>query len=182
MSNFEVKRGDCFSYFPKIPDNSIDLILTDPPYNLGKCSTGNIKFKGRKYFNLDVAEWDKKPLNIPDLSMEFQRILNPKGNIFIFTGYNLLGEYHVNFNPFFTFQVLVWHKTNPPPQIRKTSFVSSCEMVVCLWNKGHNWNFLKQTEMHNFYEGPICGGNERSDHPTQKTLAYFKAFNKDRKQ
>ena len=72
---------------------------------------------------------------------------------------------------------MVWHKTNPVPNIRKTSFLNSCELIVALWNKGHTWNFSKQSEMHNFIESPICMGNERlknPKHPTQKPLKILK--------
>nr|BAR28601.1 DNA modification methylase (COG0863) [uncultured Mediterranean phage uvMED] len=31
-------NDNCFNYFPKIKEKSIDLILCDPPYNLTKCS------------------------------------------------------------------------------------------------------------------------------------------------
>ena len=96
------------------------------------------------------------------LLKDFRRILKPTGNIFIFTSYNLIGKYHEIFNPVFdTFQFMVWHKTNPIPNIRKSSFLNSCELIVCLWNKGHTWNFTKQNEMHNFIESPICMGKER---------------------
>jgi site-specific DNA-methyltransferase (adenine-specific)/modification methylase len=69
---------------------------------------------------------------------------------------------------------IIWHKTNPPPKIRKTGFLSSCEAI--LWSvKGFDedkipyvFNFKTQKEMHNFIETPICMGNERTKHPTQK--------------
>ena len=77
-------KGDCFLKLREIPDNSIDLILTDPPYNIAKYSTGNIKFDWRSDINNDLAEWDLEPLNPNDLLSEFKRILSPKGNIFIF--------------------------------------------------------------------------------------------------
>jgi site-specific DNA-methyltransferase (adenine-specific)/modification methylase len=35
------------------------LILTDPPYNIAKHFTGNIKFDWREDVNNDIAEWDK---------------------------------------------------------------------------------------------------------------------------
>jgi site-specific DNA-methyltransferase (adenine-specific)/modification methylase len=92
----------------------------------------------------------------------------------IFSSGRLFGKYHEMFDPLFdTFQYLVWHKTNPTPHFRKTSFLSSVELIVCLWNKGHTWNFGKQTEMHNFFESPICMGAERLKnpaHPTQKPV------------
>ena len=36
MINTELHNGDCLEYMKKIPASSIDLIITDPPYNLGK--------------------------------------------------------------------------------------------------------------------------------------------------
>ena len=167
-------HGDCFSKMRELPNNSIDLILSDPPYNLANYSTGNMKFDWRAEINNDVAEWDEKPLEPKKLVSEFKRILSPKGNIFLFTSYNLLGKYHEVFDSEFdTFQFMVWHKTNPVPNIRKSSFLNSCELIICLWNKGHTWNFSKQNEMHNFIEAPICMGEERlkdPKHPTQKPV------------
>ena len=170
--------GDCFEKMKEIPDHSVDLILCDPPYNLAKYSTGNMKFDWRSEINNDVAKWDEEPLNPADLVEKFKRLLSPEGNIFIFCSYNLLGKFHEAFDPEFdTFQFMVWHKTNPIPNIRKSSFLNSCKLIVCLWNKGHTWNFTKQNEMHNFIESPICMGAERlkvPKHPTQKPLKVLK--------
>jgi site-specific DNA-methyltransferase (adenine-specific)/modification methylase len=168
-------HGDSFKEIKKIPANSIDLILTDPPYNLGMYSTGNIKMSWRKDFNNDVAKWDKLEFDPQEWLAEFKRILKPTGNIFAFTSYNLLGKWHEAFDPEFdTFQFMVWHKRNPAPKIRRAGFLNSCELIVCVWDKGHTWNFTKQNEMHNFIETPICMGNERLKepffHPTQKPL------------
>ena len=179
---YKLIKKDYLEALAEIPDNSIDLILTDPPYNLANYSTGNMKFDWRAEINNDVAEWDEKPLNPFDFVDEFKRVLKPNGNIFIFCSYNLLGDYHKAFDPVFdTFQFMVWHKTNPVPNIRKSSFLNSCELIVCCWNKGHTWNFTKQNEMHNFIETPICMGKERikdkegnNAHPTQKPLSVLK--------
>ena len=175
MNTFFIEKGNCYKLLKGIPDQSIDLILTDPPYNLSPYSTGNLKMKWRKDFNNDIASWDKETLNIKTLLEEYKRIISPRGNIFIFTTYNLIGEFHKLFDSEFdTFQIMVWHKTNPAPKLRKTSFLNSCELICCIWNKGHNWNFSKQNEMHNFFESPICMGKERLNHPTQKPLKLLK--------
>ncbi len=175
MSFFDLKKGDCHKWLKALPANSVDLILTDPPYNLSAYSTGNLKCNWRKDFNNNIAKWDKTRLNIPALKKEFKRILKPTGNIFIFTTYNLLGEYHKEFDPEFdTFQIMVWHKTNPPPKLRKAGFLNSCELICCMWNKGHTWNFKSQKQMHNFFESPICMGRERLKHPTQKPVRLLK--------
>ena len=41
MNNIELYCGDCLDAMKAIPDNSINLVLIDPPYNISK------------------AEWDK---------------------------------------------------------------------------------------------------------------------------
>lgn len=117
-------------------------------------------------------------LDPAQLASEFRRILKPTGNAFIFMSYNLVGRYHEAFDPLFdTFQMMVWHKTNPIPNFFKAGFLNSCELLAACWDKGHTWNFKTQKEMHNFFEGPICMGHERIKgadgtvlHPTQKPL------------
>ena len=175
---YSLINGDFQEELSNIEDNSVDLILTDPPYNLANYSTGNMHFDWRSEINNDVALWDKKPFSPDVLVKDFQRVLKPTGNIFIFCSYNLLGKYHECFDSVFdTFQFMVWHKTNPVPNIRKSSFLNSCELIVCCWNKGHKWNFTKQNEMHIFFESGICMGKERIKgidgktlHPTQKPV------------
>jgi site-specific DNA-methyltransferase (adenine-specific)/modification methylase len=174
MERCSLYNADAFTKLKEIPDSSIDLILTDPPYNLGAYSTGNMKFSWRKEINNDLAEWDKGEFDPSLLKDDFMRVLKPTGNIFVFCSYNLIGKWHEIFDPLFdTFQFFVWHKTNPVPKIRKAGFLNSCELIICLWNKGHTWNFTKQNEMHNFYESAICMPPERlknPSHPTQKPV------------
>ena len=179
-SRWACEFGDNRNLLKELPDSSIDLILTDPPYNLGGYSTGNIELEWRADFNNDIAHWDLGQFNPADYLDEFLRVLTPRGNIMAFTSYNLIGSWHEAYDPIFdTFQFAVWHKTNPPPKFRRAGFLNSCELIVCLWNKGHTWNFTNQRDMHNFFQSPICSGRERlksPKHPTQKPLAVLKHF------
>lgn len=183
-----LQHGDSKEIIKKIPDNSIDFILTDPPYNLGQHSTGNIPLPSRSPMNNDVAEWDMVDFNPEEWADEFIRILKPTGNLFIFTSYNQLGRwYNCLDHKFDTSNFMIWHKTNPAPKIFKAGFLNSCEMIFTCWNKKHTWNFISQAEMHNFIESPICMRPERiSDpkHPSQKPVSILKkmieiASNKD---
>jgi len=166
--------GDSKEIIQRIPNNSIDFILTDPPYNIGKYSTGNIPLPGRTPMNNDVAEWDHVDFNPEDWADEFIRILKPTGNLFIFTSYNQLGRwYNCLDKKFDTTNFMIWHKTNPAPKIFKAGFLNSCEMIFTCWNKKHTWNFISQKEMHNFLESPICMHPERLSnpkHPAQKPV------------
>jgi site-specific DNA-methyltransferase (adenine-specific) len=170
----EICTADSFEKIREVPDHSIDVIVADPPYNLGQYSTGNIKMSWRSDFNNSIAHRDHETFEPAAWVGEFRRILKPTGNIFGFTSYNLLGDWHRAFDPVFdTFQFMAWHKTNPAPKLRRAGFLNSCELIVCAWNKRHTWNFGKQSEMHNFIESPICMGQERvknPKHPTQQPV------------
>ena len=169
-----VLNGDSKDIIKRIPDNSIDFILTDPPYNIGKHSTGNIPLPGRSAMNNDVADWDHIDFNPEEWADEFIRILKPTGNLFIFTSYNQLGRWYDCLDKKFdTSNFMIWHKTNPAPKIFKAGFLNSCEMIFTCWNKKHTWNFISQAEMHNFLESSICMRPERLSnpkHPAQKPV------------
>lgn len=173
-----VLRADSRDIIKRIPDNSIDFILTDPPYNLGQHSTGNIPLPGRSAMNNDVAGWDMIDFNPEEWADEFIRILKPIGNLFIFTSYNQLGRwYNCLDHKFDTSNFMIWHKTNPAPKIFKAGFLNSCEMIFTCWNKKHTWNFISQAEMHNFIESSICMKPERLSnpkHPAQKPVSILK--------
>ena len=89
---YSIVNDDCRNRLCKLHDNSIDLILTDPPYNIAKYSTGNIALPGREALNNDIASWDMVDIDPREFIDEFKRILKPDGNIFIFTSYNLIGK------------------------------------------------------------------------------------------
>jgi len=170
-------QGDCRDRLGLLPEGSVDLLLTDPPYNLSPYSTGNMQFKWRGAINNDLADWDRE-FDPAQYREAFLRVLKPTGNLMAFCSYNLLGRWHAVFDPLFdTFQFFVWHKSNPVPKIRRQGFLNSCELIVCLWNRGHTWNFGRQRDMHNFYEGPICMAPERikvPKHPAQKPVRLLK--------
>lgn len=178
MKNYSIHNVDCFEFIKTIPDKCVDVIFTDPPYNISKYSSGNIFLPGRKPLNNDIAEWDQIEINPEDLVADFKRILKPKGNIFIFTGYNTLGKWHESFDKVFdSVNFFVWHKPNPTPKIYKNGFLNSCELIICMWNKGHTWNFKTQNEMHNFFNCPVCTFPERLNnphHPAQKPVKLLK--------
>lgn len=171
-------NADSLEVMQYFEEESISHIITDPPYNLGEYSTGEIKLEWRSNINNDIAEWDKGIFKPETLLSPFKKILEPKGNIFAFTSYNLIGRWHETFDPHFdTFQYMAWHKTNPVPKIWRAGFLNSVELIIVMWNKGHTWNFINQKEMHNFIESPICSGKERlkdPKHPTQKPVKVLK--------
>ena len=69
-----IYHGDCLSVLPELPDNSVDMVLTDPPY---------FKVKGDAWDN----QWDKPAEFLAWLDRvlaEFARILKPNGSLYLF--------------------------------------------------------------------------------------------------
>lgn len=75
----DLRRGDCLELMKDIPDNSIDLIITSPPYNIGKMHSNQLQFgtyDGNDMKEEDYQEWQIKVLN------ECFRILKDDGSMF----------------------------------------------------------------------------------------------------
>ena len=51
----DLNHGDCLELMKEIPDGSVDMVLTDPPYNIAR--ENNFPTMGRA--GLDFGEWDK---------------------------------------------------------------------------------------------------------------------------
>lgn len=69
-------QGDCLEEMKKIPADSVDLILCDPPYGTIKCAG--------KQWTIKRTEWDVK-LDMEALFKEYDRVLRPNGVVILFS-------------------------------------------------------------------------------------------------
>lgn len=75
----DLKLGDCLKIMKAMPDESVDLIITSPPYNIGKMHSNQIKYgtyDGNDMEEKDYQEWQINVLN------ECYRILKDNGSMF----------------------------------------------------------------------------------------------------
>ncbi|MCD6471199.1 site-specific DNA-methyltransferase [bacterium] len=170
--------GDSFEILPKL-QITVDAVIVDPPYNTANKNTKELK--GRKARSSDFGKWDYFSDNE---YLEFTKnwiklikpILKKSGNLLTFAKLEYVSDIRRLYEKegFKHHGTIIWHKTNPAPQIRKTGFLSSCEAILWATNGfddekiSYTFNFTTQKEMHNFIETPICMGKERTEHPTQK--------------
>lgn len=178
MNKHYLIKGDVFKVLPTIK-NKIDAVIVDPPYNTANKNTKILK--GRKARSSDFGKWDyfsnSDYLKFTEEWLKLTApILKENGNLLVFSKLEYISDIKRIYERlgFKHHATIIWHKTNPAPQIRKNGFLSSCEAI--LWathgfdNKkiSYTFNFSKQNEMHNFIQTPICMGKERTAHPTQK--------------
>lgn len=178
----KVIQGDCLEVMKKLPDNCIDFICSDFPYNIS--NNGGLTMKWDKVVKADFGEWDKWD-NLQDyfdfvfsVCREYQRILKPSGSMVLFFSYRYSGwiAYELERMWLFTFRnPIVFNKTNPQPHFRKNGFRSCHEVGVWLVNDGgkfskpKTFNFLGQSKMKNVLNYKIGSEwNKQSHHPTEK--------------
>ena len=81
MSEMKLLQGDCLELMKNIPDGSVDLIVTSPPYNLGNTHhTGDKRFKPYGKHNDDMKELDYQAWQVEVLNECF-RVLKDDGSI-----------------------------------------------------------------------------------------------------
>lgn len=170
--------GDALKVLSKMK-TKVDSVIVDPPYNTANKNTKILK--GRKARSSDFGKWDyfsnDEYLNFTEEWIKLTKpILKENGNLLIFSKLEYISDIKRIYEKlgFKHHGTMIWHKTNPAPQIRKNGFLSSCEAILWATNGFDNkkisytFNFSKQNEMHNFIQTPICMGHERTAHPTQK--------------
>lgn len=188
----QVIQGDCIEVLQNLPDNSIDVIFADPPYNL-QLSHPLLRPNLSPVDGVD-DDWDQ----FQDLSnydtftqnwlTECRRILKTTGTLWV------IGSYHNIFRVgailqnlgFWILNDIIWIKTNPMPNFRGVRFTNAHETLI--WaqkEKGARYVFnhyaMKSLndnlQMRSDWLLPTCKGRKRlkvnglKAHSTQKPEA-----------
>jgi len=140
--------GDCLEEMKKMPDKSVDLVLTDPPYGIGIAKLGTVGGNNlAQATDYGEQEWD----NIIPSKEVFTEMFRISKNQIIFGG-NYFVEYLFN-SPCW----IVWDKNN-------TGNFADCELVWTSFKTAvrkikYTWNGMIQGNMKE---------KEKRYHPTQK--------------
>lgn len=177
MKSIDLRCGDALELFKDIDSSSIDVVIADPPYNLGKDYGNNHDLKG---FD-DYLDFSRKWLS------EAKRVLKPEGTIYVFMGvrfisylYDILDR---DLGMFFN-SWIVWHYTQG---LGKTKGFSPRHDDILMFAKSnkHTFNldnvrvpqkyYRARNNMRGANPGDVwkfshvhyCNPN-RQNHPTQK--------------
>lgn len=101
ISSIELINADCLQYLPTLPDNSIDLIVTDPPYFKVKPNGWDNQWKGDE----DYLRWLDMCL------AHFWRVLKPNGSLYLFSGHRLASDIEIMMRKRFNvLNHIIWSK------------------------------------------------------------------------
>ncbi len=188
----QILHGDCIEILKSLPENSVDCVFADPPYNLqlskdlyrpnmtkvDAVDDGWDKFNDFKAYDTFTCEW---------LSAS-QRVLKETGTIWV------IGSYHNIFRVgsimqdlgFWILNDVLYLKDNPMPNFRGVRFTNAHEtMIWAQKKKGARYTFNHQSmkalnddlQMRSDWHLPIVTGKERlkingkKAHSTQKPEA-----------
>ena len=138
---------DCIKGMVNLPDDCVDLIIADPPYNLSKGGVwkwdNSVKLAGMGgNWNKVMQNWDNMPfeeyMQFTELwLMQAQRILKSTGSMWIFGTYHNIGIMNVICQKLGIeiINEVIWYKRNAFPNLSGRRLTASHETI--LWcNKG----------------------------------------------
>ena len=168
-------KGDCLELLKTLENESIDALITDPPYNIAR--DNNFTSMGRA--GIDFGDWDKGFNLISWLPIAIEK-LKKGGNIIIFTSWKnttpIIKELEkINCEAKDMIRV---EKSNPMPRNRDRRFVTDYEIAIWAVKKGAKWTFNRFDEKYErpLIETSVTPKSQKIDkgHPTQKPLYAMK--------
>lgn len=185
-NDFTLIQGDCVESLSRF-NFGFDMVFADPPYFL---SNGGISCQNGKVVCVDKGDWDKSTIQ-GDMDAFNLRWLTSvrehmKDNATIWVS----GTHHNIFSvqqqllklDFKILNVIIWSKTNPPPNISCRYFTYSTEFII--WARKSqkvphyfNYELMKELnegkQMTDVWRLPSIAKWEKScgKHPTQKPLS-----------
>ena len=151
-------QGDCMELMNNIPNESIDLVLTDIPYNVVNREDNGLRKLDKE--NADILTFDL-------INFLEQLYDKAKSTIIIFCGKEQVSIIHSYFNDKQkegkgTVRQLIWEKSNPSPMNGQHIYLSGVENAIWFKKRGGTFNaHCKNT----VFKYPI--GRSKL-HPTEK--------------
>jgi len=147
--SFSLYKENCLDALKSLPENSVDMVFADPPYNL---SNGGFSVHSGQQVAVHKGDWDKSSGVEKDFAFHLdwikacRRVLKPEGTLWI------SGTYHSIYQCGFALQVtgyrilndIAWYKPNAPPNIGCRCFAASHETLIwaCKEPKGkYSFNY-----------------------------------------
>lgn len=163
--------GDSFELAKQIQEESVDLVLTDIPYNISR--ENNFMTMpdriGRK--GIDFGNWDKR-FDVMQLC-QLQRLVRKGGSFFTFHSHKQIMQISEALSELVFKDFVVWRKTNPMPRNRERRYVGNAELGSWYVRPGGAWTFNR---VHESYDESVMsypsesGGGFKRYHPCQKNV------------
>ena len=172
----DLKCGDCLELMKDLPDNSVDLVIIDPPYDfMSKHYSYGTTYMGAGAFGaLSRAYHGElensniiKGLDTKKVLNELCRIMK-KINIYIWCNKEQIFDYLDYFHEY-NFDLLAWHKTNPVPTC-SNKYLSDTEYLLFFREQGVKIYGSYETKKKYYVTPTNKEDKQLYKHPTIKPL------------
>lgn len=177
---------DCISAMKRLPDNSINLTVTDPPYLFDKGGNGggNTKIATSEMYKKDSKVMSEMSDFTKDKCYEMLDEVNRlmvKMNGYFFCNDSLI-PYYLNWaiKNKYKYTILTWNK--PLSILNRERFSTNLEYVIRIYGKGTALNkldldkFPEKKDYYSKYRYFTQIKGKKKLHPTQKPIEYIKSF------
>ena len=168
MGNYKLYQGDCLEVMKNIEDGSVDLVVTDPPYEIATTGAGIYKQVDKQYVKELNGMKDGFSEEVLD---ELCRVMK-KINIYFFCSQKQI----IPLLDYFTkkkkcnWNILSWHKTNPVPACGN-KYLTDTEFILFFREKGVKVYGSFDTKR-TWYATPLNQSDKKKyRHPTVKPLS-----------
>lgn len=153
-----INNDDCMDYMKIMPDECVNLTLTDIPYGVVNRDSNGLR-------NLNKEEADVMTFELQDFLSEVYRVTS--GTVIIFCSKEQVSDIYKFFDEkqkkkLGTVRHLVWEKTNPSPMNGQYIYLSGIENAVWFKKKGGTFNAHCKNPVFKY----ACGRSKL--HPTEK--------------
>lgn len=164
-----IANNDCMEVMARMPDNSVDLVVMDPPYEIYSGKTGGCFGREARAYHNQIYDNDLDKGISNNVLDELCRVMK-KINIYTWCNKTQLRQYIDYFeDKGCTTELLFWGKTNPVPTCNN-KYLSDIEYLLFFREKGVNIYGSYKTK-HKYYITPTNKADkERWGHPTIKPL------------
>ena len=162
----DLRNGDCIEVMNQIPDGSVDLVVTDPPYDVHAGKGGGCFGNRQAYSDIEFMSNGFSEATLDELCRVMKKI-----NIYLFCSQKqimplldyFVGKKKCNWN------LLTWHKTNPVPACGN-KYLTDTEYILFFRDKGVKIGGEYSTKF-TYYVTPLNTADKKLyGHPTIKPV------------
>ena len=171
MENFKLFCKDCLEVIKGIEDESIDLIITDPPYKIvkGGCTNKAVKYSGTNHDELKNGTlFNKNEINFNDWIPKLYDKIKDGGHVYIMCNDRNMREVLnvAHESKFKLLNILTWKKTKHNPN---RYYLKNSEFIIML-RKGKAVN-INNMGTYQVLEVPNV---DKKTHPSEKPVDLMK--------
>jgi len=134
-NDFALYLGDSLKLLAELPENSIDMVFADPPYNL---SNGGFTVHAGRRVNVNKGEWDKSRGFNGDYDFHYawleavRRVLKPHGTIWVSGTYHSIYQcgHAIQSLGYHILNDISWFKPSASPNLSCRFFTASHETLI----------------------------------------------------